>query len=1285
LPILSVAVPPFLPSSTSISHTKTPLVILDSGATTTVVASSDVPQLRQLHTISNGPNVLSASGDVMTSTLHGTLPLSPLLSDTAQSAFVLDQLCTGTLVSLSQLCDDDCIAIFTKFNVKIVKKDVVIITGIRAPNGLWKIPLATTTHQANGILRLDKTQEELALYHHATLGSPAPSTLLRAIRRGHLTTFPGLTTQLIVKHLPKSIATALGHLDQESKNIRSTRVSSSPVSPSTDDDIAPELEPRSHQICAALVPQTTILKSYSDQTGKFPVPSSRGNNYIFVLYHQDTNTIHTVALPNRQAASIRAAWETTHKLLIQQGHPPELHILDNECSQDLKNAFSKYNIQFQRVPPKEHRVNAAERAIRTFKNHFVSTLVNVDSHFPMADWDRLLSQTTLTLNLLRSSRIHPSLSAYASLFGQFDFNRTPLAPPGTKIVAHISADTRTSFGQHGQVGWYIGPSLEHYRCWKCYFPDTMSERDVLTVEFFPQKIPFPTFTKEAYLQQTAEDMLSLLQPEPNTSPLLNPLSFGPPILNAYAKIADILRRAIRPIPTALPVDDSSPALQCPTLPTTSNRLIVDSPVVPQPVSVAPVAPSPHVSPPRVQIRPSQPPPTASLPRVQVSNKSHLPKTPPIIALLRKSPRARLSHHHFDHRTHQRHLVQSIQHDPSVAGKMYHPTTGKVETIDSLLRGPDALKWYQSLTNEWGRCTQGVTKSRPVDTQIGGNNTMYFIQPHQVPADRKVTYATFVCTMRPGKAEPWRIRMTVGGNLLDVAFDVRSPAVSLLDMKLHLNSVISDAKNGARYCTADLKDFFLQSTMKIFQYMRIHRRYLPQEIIDEYTLTDDYFDAKGYVYVEIRKGMYGLKEAAILAYEQLRDHLANYGYTPVPHTPGLWRHNSRRTTFTLAVDDFGIKYFTKADADHLLSALASKYALTIDWSGSSYLGFHINWDYTAGHVDISMPAYVPKALLNLRHPTPTNAQHAPHRWTVPVYGQKTQLATTDISPLLDKIGIQRVQQISGTFLYYSRSCDPTIIVALNEISNTQASPTEHTLQACNMLLDYLATHPDATIRYNASDMILAVCSDAAYLVLPNARSRAAGHFFLTNLPGAISDPPTPTPNGAVHVLCKTLRNVAASASEAETGSLFLNAQEAVPIITALEEMGHKQPATVTPLETDNSTAIGILRAQVRMKRSKAFDMRYHWLKDRIQQKQFNLYWAPGKNNSADYFSKHHPPAHHKLMRYTYLQRPAPSTSVPSSVRGCVSPSGSLPPGSHSTNHVTHTRALGSSSPLISLIY
>ena len=272
--------------------------------------------------------------------------------------------------------------------------------------------------------------------------------------------------------------------------------------------------------------------------------------------------------------------------------------------------------------------------------------------------------------------------------------------------------------------------------------------------------------------------------------------------------------------------------------------------------------------------------------------------------------------------------------------------------------------------------------------------------------------------------------------------------------------------------------------------------------------------------------------------------------------------------------------------------------------------------------------------------------------------KVQLANTDTSPLLDKAGTQRVQSVSGTFLYYARAVDPTILVALNEISNNQAQPTVLTGKACDMLLDYLATHPDATIRYYASDMILCIIADAAYLVLPNARSRCAGVYFLSDLP--TSSPPDPKPNGAVHVLCKTLRGVPASAAEAETGGLFLNGQEAVPIITALEEMGHKQPLSGTPLETDNSTAHDILKAQVRMKRSKAFDMRYHWLKECIARSQFNLYWAPGKANKADYYTKHFPPSHHKLERYHrwHLQRPATPLHLllTTHLRGCVSPLG-----------------------------
>ena len=1160
----------------------------------------------------------------MPTTQRGRLPLSTVLSPAAQSAFVLDDLKTGSLLSLAQLCDDDCIALFTKYDVRIVKHNSVIITGSRMPNGLWSVPitpLPARPHQANAILRTDKPKRDLATYLHAAFGNPARSTLLRAIRRGHLTTVPGLTTHLISKHLPDSLATALGHQDQEAKHLRSTRRPdlSDDVDPTVPDlDLAPVLEDKSHHVFAVLMDRSELTKSYSDQTGRFPIPSSRGNNYLFVLYHHDTNSIHVHPIPNRQAASIRKAWESIHTTLRLHGHAPALHILDNECSQDLKDAFAKHNVTFQRVPPKEHRANAAKRAIRTYKNHFVATLCTVDSQFPMNEWDRLLPQTTLTLNLLRSSRIHPSLSAHASLFGNYDFNRTPIAVLGTRVVAHVAADSRTTFGQHGQVGWYVGPSPEHYRCYKCYFPDTMRERDVLKVDFFPEKIPFPRVTPEDYLKQTAEDMLHLLQ-HPSPSTISSPLVFGAPILNALAEVAAILGRRVA------------------TPPTPPQSLVIPPPLSPPRVPI----PTFPVSPPRVLL------PKPSLYSKPVVSDYNLRRHRPRLfqpTRQRPSPDA-----------HRLQFAQSMQYDPSVAGKMFNALTGRSETIDSLLAGPDRPIWLKSLTNEWGRCTHGLTKNRSSAEIIVGNHTMIFILPHEVPAGRKVTYANFVCTMRPGKSEPYRIRMTVGGDRLDAFQDVRSPAVGITETKLHLNSTISDAHLGARYCTGDLKDFFLSSEMKIYQYMRIHRKYVTPEIMDEHHLTDAHFDSKGYCYVEIRKGMYGLKEAAVLAYDQLKAHLAPYGYAPVRYTPGLWRHTTRRTTFTLAVDDFGIKYFTQPDAAHLFSALATKYALTIDWTGSSYLGLTLDWHYNAVYVDVSMPSYVSKALNKFQHPTPKLPQHDPHKWSTPVYGQHVQYATNDASPPLDKPTTQRVQAITGTFLYYARAVDPTILPALNEIAGSQAQPTVVTGKACDHLLDYLATHPDVIIRYYASDMILYIIADAAYLVLPRARSRCAGLFLLGNR--SSTDPPQPQTNGPVHVLCKTLRSVQASASEAETGGLFVTAQEAIPIITALTEMGHPQPSTGTPLETDNSTAHDILKAQVRMKRSKAFDMRYHWLKDRIAQHQFNLYWAPGRLNKADYFTKHHPPSHHALMRSQYLHR-SPAVTVPPPLRGCVSPTVNL---------------------------
>jgi hypothetical protein len=201
--------------------------------------------------------------------------------------------------------------------------------------------------------------------------------------------------------------------------------------------------------------------------------------------------------------------------LVARGLRTKLMKLDNEASKLLKDYLHQQDITFQLVPPYSHIRNSAERAIRSFKDHLIAGLCSTDKSFIMHLWDRILPQAVMTLNMLRTSRINPKLLAATDIFGQYDFNRAPVAPPGTRIIAHETPGRRRTWAPHGQDGWYIGPALENYRCYTVYITNTRSNRIVETVDFFPQKVilPFPSSLDLA--TQAAVDLThALLHPQP---------------------------------------------------------------------------------------------------------------------------------------------------------------------------------------------------------------------------------------------------------------------------------------------------------------------------------------------------------------------------------------------------------------------------------------------------------------------------------------------------------------------------------------------------------------------------------------------------------------------------------------------------------------------------------------------------------------------------------------------------------------------------------------------------
>jgi hypothetical protein len=498
---------------------------------------------------------------------------------------------------------------------------------------------------------------------------------------------------------------------------------------------------KTYSACAQIVPCVPKRTAYHDLTGRFSHRSSCGNEYLLIVYDYDSNGILHCPLKNKTGAEIKRGWITIHERLglARAGNQPEMHILDNEASADLNKGLKKYNLQYQLVPPHLHRRNAVERAIRTYKSHLLAFLVTCDPEFPVSEWDRLLFQVELTLNLLRSSRVNPNLlSAHAYLHGNFDFNKTPLAPPGTKVVVHLKPEQHASWAFHGEEGWYVGPSMEHYRCVKCFLPSSARERDIDTLQFFPKTGPFPNVSTEDYLKQAASDILSILQKSPSTLPYL---AYRDATNNAIVHIATLLGRAAAP---PVPPDVPTPPTNLPTV-APAHPLRVHIPTQPPRVQVN----SPQ------QLGPNQPTTPESVPHPQLLSEKQKeaihdtlprrvqrPHTSVPTRLQRRTgfppPTA--------HRGLSLKLLQAIETFRPHVNHIYN-TNGKKETINTLLSGTNGATWTTSLSNEFGRLAQGF------GTSIVGTDTIEFIQCKEVPSEKKVTHGNFICDYRPLKTEP----------------------------------------------------------------------------------------------------------------------------------------------------------------------------------------------------------------------------------------------------------------------------------------------------------------------------------------------------------------------------------------------------------------------------------------------------------------------------------------------------------------------------------------------------
>jgi hypothetical protein len=424
----------------------------------------------------------------------------------------------------------------------------------------------------------------------------------------------------------------------------------------------------------------------------------------------------------------------------------------------------------------------------------------VDPTFPLKLWDKLLPQAAITLNLLLKSHINPRMSAYAQLNGHLDFNRTPLAPPGTRVIAYEKPDQRASWDPHGLGGYYLGPALDHYRCYQVHITKTKGTQIVDTVEFFPATLLMPHTSSKDLASIAALELTHALQHPAPAAPFSQ---IGTAQLQALRQLSDIFSAALptRPAPlrttsSLRPTTIGSTIRQQPTIQTPFPPQPAHNPVsspstsprrsqrinpcqVPSP-RVTPRLSFSDVAPPRV-LTPLPPPPVIPItPHPAAGNEPYMPQGISGVNLFDTFEEEHTSPAIPRYNTRARecqpaaHLVQTRrprifrplmfaprQTMPNhMANSVINEETGASLEYRHLINDNSTFPfWNKATANEFGRLAQGVGE------RITGSNTIFFIPRRAVPKGKIVTYSRFVVDIRPNKSEIHRVRLILGGNLI----------------------------------------------------------------------------------------------------------------------------------------------------------------------------------------------------------------------------------------------------------------------------------------------------------------------------------------------------------------------------------------------------------------------------------------------------------------------------------------------------------------------------------------
>ena len=1262
----------------STAHPVQPAVV-DTGSTGIYLPTSFIQHIKNL-TTDNSLSVRLPNNHIITSSHTGDIVI-PTLPHYTFTVHIFPEL-EMPLLSVSDLTAQHLRVTFTHTQLIIADHSNTIILTIPRTSSLWTMPLTSNsashliqhtsppnhpTQSINNVYFLPNgNKKALCLFWIRTFCHPSKSTFIRACNDHLLDAFIpfGLTAELLRKHWVLTPEEAYAHLDQTRKNLRSTKPSSSPPTPSS---------PQQERNMFTSIYQPTHTNA-SDGTGNF----MHFPFYFLIMYNYDTNTIHSECAYNHTASEYVRAYNAGLQYYAQYNIKPNYEVMDNILAAEIAANFRDQHITVSLVPPGNHRALRAERIIRVWKNHTNGCLNATSSLFPLSKVRFLLPHIDKTLNLLRPSKTNPNISAWEGLNGKpYDYNAHPFHPAGTRCVVLDRPENRDTWANHGREYFNVNSADKHYRCTELINSSSTVVRVSDSIQFLPDATPvakYPTLQRVIAAESVQEPSsvtthgqnVNLIQPlAPNLEDLPQHTVRHPPTEQLFLRLkADHADDSDTPYWN----DDSVPTTDI-RQPTRAARFtgtysahvseteggiappihsLPETITTPQPIITTPSSSSPPTIAAETEGGPQRPteteggctqpkPSTSSIPSTYTSQP--ITNSPSLLKMLTALTTAAVI------ATATTNKLQSTAHRKlsSPPSPSTHDPNKPWDFSGKILS--NSMSYKAATNSEFRTIAEDAFKD---EMRRLLTRTKSIIRCNRLPQHKIAPRGNIIVKIKPPTADKpevtCRVRLTADGSRSQFDGDRSSITAEIVAVKIFLNSVVSD--DDTEMITADLQDAYLSEDLPPgeSEYLSLLVSHFPLDCREEFGIAN--LSETTIIYYQILKGLYGMPQAGLLYQTGLIKHLSQYGYHMSLTTPCLFYHDTSAVKFLLWVDDFIIKYkrSDQASIDHLLNCLRQKYTITVDLTGSSYLGMTIERNRIEKWLKISAPGYIQQMAKEL-HLVKGKYVGSPIIYHSTKYSSDTQMEVIDDTPKATLKHIKFLQKLVGKLLFYTLLVDPPIAVAVNRLASAQSQATEQTMLAATRLIQYCLHHPDATITYYASDMQLVCHSDASHDSEPKSRSRIAGVWFAgSGSTNTFEGPNIPKPrfNGCIGFMSTKAPTVCAGAYESEYAGLWGNVSNLEPIRQTFEDLGH--PQGPTRIIYDNTVSGDIANRSCKMKRSKMVAKQYHWIQERIAFGDYILEWRKGIYNLADFFTKAHPTKHFEAMLPYFVSYPKHNKTI-----------------------------------------